>query len=117
MQHKEYGELVGILVGTIMKGAKPLLIALYIEKGGAYHTRGIEDEGKRDVDDVARRLAKTYSAVLKHVWHTSANPRWYFLQFKSRWTPNCLGLFGLPWVVYERWERIQIMRKALHCEG
>lgn len=98
-------DLVGILVGEIMRDAKPLIFYLYDDGGGKHHTRVSESPFKGDKAAALAVIAQSFESVIVDIWTNFSYPCWHFVQMKRGQGPARLMDFGLPWSVYFGWRK------------
>jgi hypothetical protein len=97
-------DLVGILVGAIIRDAPPLIFYLYQTGDVSRHTRVTECQKCTDPATTVRTLVQTYKAAVAAVWTNRYFPVWWYVQLTDDALPDRLRLFGLPWSVYYDWE-------------
>lgn len=113
MQHLNYADLVGYLVGSIMPRSNSLLIAIYAQADGRHTTSVTSGRSNRSNYNNVRRLAKTYKPVLINVWVNDAIPGWYYLQFDEKHPPVMLYGWDLPRQVYGPWSNGEMGAQGL----
>lgn len=106
MPNTLYSEPVGILVGTIMKGSRPMMIWIHRCPDGNHHTRIYhESDPYADAFGSAISLAASLSPQVKRFWSSAGQPGWYYIQLDDDYPPQRLIEWKLPWSVYESWTR------------
>lgn len=96
MEHLEYLDLVGVLVGSIMANCHPLQIAIFAQPGGRHTTQvGVAD----DTDDAyyaAQEITKRFQEAVVGVWYNDSTPGWYYVQFDAKHPPSELYNWDVP---------------------
>lgn len=100
----EHGELVGYVVGSLVANSHPLVIALYRECKGSYHTRIHEYTESNDVWDALLDTMDPLAPAVTGVWKNEWRVPWYYFRLMNGPFPGVLHLFNLPWTVLLAWE-------------
>lgn len=103
-------DLVGILVGAILRDAPPLIFYLHQKGPVSRHTRVRECSKCSSPTATVKTLVQQYKPAVRDVWSNRFYPVWWYVQLAEDAVPDRLRLFGLPWAVYHDW------RKKLHIE-
>lgn len=103
MKRDNRTDLVGILVGGIMRDCPPLVFYLYSDGPVKRHTRVRECKKCAAAEETVKMLTQTYHPAVVDVWSNRFYPCWYFVQLKKDFGPDRLRVFGLPWTVYQLW--------------
>jgi len=98
------GNLVGCLVGRILKRAHPLVIMLYDDGNHHYHTRTAEYHGDGDEWDALITTIDTFAPAIECVWKNDMVTPWYYIQFSAGLSPSALFLFSVPWSSLAGWQ-------------
>jgi len=108
VEETQRGNLVGCLVGRILKRAHPLVILLYDDGHGRYHTRTKECTTEDDEWDALITAIDAFAPAIECVWKNEMAPSWYYIQFAGGLSPAALSLFAVPWSANTNW-RVLVM--------
>jgi len=104
VEETQRGNLVGCLVGRILKRAHPLVIMLYDDGNHHYHTRTTECTTEDDEWDALITTIDTFAPAIECVWKNDMVTPWYYIQFSAGLSPSALFLFSVPWSSLAGWQ-------------
>lgn len=107
MEHTDYTNLVGILVGKILRNSPPLAFYLYFFPPSGRHARVSELPEFKTITAAATNLVDTFAPAVQQVWANRGTPAWYYIQLAPGHSPKQIGFYALPWSVYKTWRRVR----------
>jgi len=106
--------LVGVLIGSIVKGAGSLAYFLYTDDNKRCSISAIETRPELDAVEHCREIVGRLGKGMTTLWSTHFAPAWYFVQLDYDWTPNRLYDWSLPRCVGDtQWQ----LDEMLHDKG
>lgn len=103
MHHPDNKTIAGILVGSILHHAAPLIIAIFAEPDGQHTVRVSLAQGKDDSFAAAKKLVARFYPAVRGVWANDSMPTWYYLQLDLKHPPTTLYGWSLPNVANGLW--------------